>query len=85
MSFRAVSNFENMASNMSYHTYPSTIPPIRFGIKNIVLNILVPLIFCVSASATRNARTFISTSVTIANNVVNLNASGNVASLNASI
>ena len=53
--------------------YPSTIPPIRFGIKKTVLKILVPFNFCVRSSARPNASTLISKIDTIANNTVNLN------------
>ena len=54
--------------------YPRTIPPIRFGIKNTVLNALVPLNPFVSASAMANARTLIRILDIKANATVSQNA-----------
>ena len=44
---------------------------IRFGIKNTVRKILVPLIFFVKSIATANAKMLINNTVTIVNNAVN--------------
>lgn len=54
-----------------FHIYPSTIPPIRFGIKNTVLNIFVPFIPLVSKSANANEITFMVITETNVNFVVN--------------
>ena len=60
--------------------YPSTIPPIRFGIKKIVRKILVPLSFRVRRSASAKAMTFISTMEATAKSTVNLKELKNVRS-----
>ena len=50
--------------------YPSTIPPIRFGIKNTVRKAFVPLYPLVRASAIKNASTLIRILDTNANTTV---------------
>ena len=50
--------------------YPSTKPPIRFGMKNIVLKNVVPFIALVSANAMANAITFITITLTRAKSAV---------------
>ena len=56
---------------ISCQIYPRIMPPIKFGIKNTVLNVFVPRNPFVSSSATANASTLISTTVTNANAAVN--------------
>jgi len=53
--------------------YPSTIPPIRFGIKNTVRKTLVPLNPFVRARAIKNASTLIRILETKANITVSQN------------
>ena len=71
-SFRAsaVPYLERTPLKISCQIYPSTIPPIRFGIKKIVRKILVPRIFLVSALARAKATALIIIKDATANNAV---------------
>ena len=59
-----------MALNIINHTYERTIPPMRLGKKNAVLNTLVPLIPFVNAIAIAKATTLITRTVTNVNRQV---------------
>ena len=59
--------------SISFQTYAKTIPPIKFGIKKIVLNIVFPFTFEVNKYATTNAITLIITTTRDANNSVKKN------------
>ena len=65
---------------------PRTIPPIKFGIKKIVLKTFVPFIPFVSKSAKAKAKTFIEITVTTVKQTVNKSAEEKLLSIvNASI
>ena len=81
----AVWYFARMPLKISCQIYPSTMPPIRFGIKKMVRKIFVPFIFCVSAIASANAKTLITIRDTAANRQVYQNECRNTVSLSASI
>ena len=70
---------------MDFQTYAKTIPPIKFGIKKIVLKIVEPFTLLVSANAKVKAHTFINITATTAKIVVKLKAVKNVLSLKARI
>ena len=40
------------------HTKPTRMPPIKFGMKKILLRIFLPRIFCVTSIPSPNARAF---------------------------
>ena len=63
-----------MPLRRSCQIYPRIIPPIRFGIKNTVLNTLVPLKPFVKSSATVKARTLIRITDTTVKSAVYHNA-----------
>ena len=60
--------------NQIRHMYPRTIPPIRLGMKKIVLNTFVPLIPRVSNKAKRKAIRLMVITDTTANAAVNHSA-----------
>ncbi|WP_124997573.1 hypothetical protein [Clostridium tagluense] len=62
---------------------PSISPPIKLGIKNIVLSRLLPFIPVVTSKASPNPIQFITTTETTVNKAVNLNESRKVGSLKA--
>ena len=77
--------FPNIPLKIILQIYPRTIPPIKFGMKNAVLNKFAPFIPNVNKYAIANASIFIKNSDTIAYNAVYQNACINDASLNASM
>ena len=72
-----------MPSKIILQMYPSTIPPIRLGMKNTVLKMFEPLIPWVKRYAIINANKLINNNDTAAYRPVYQNACTNVASLNA--
>lgn len=70
---------------MNCHIKPNINPPIKFGIKNIVLSKLLIFDSLVTSNAKKNAITFIEITDTIVNLTVNQSELLNPSSLNTFI
>ena len=68
-----VPKYDSTPSNIMDQIYPSTIPPIRFGIKNTASKIFEPRICLVIKYARKNAATFMMIILTRVNTAVNKN------------